>query len=526
MAVTRETGVLLVADLTGYTAYLAGSEIEHAPTIAGDLLETVVGRLEPPFRLAKLEGDAAFLFVEDGRADPMLQLDAIEACYLAFRRRLRSIDAATSCDCSACNLAPKLDLKFFAHHGAFVRTRIAGRDEIAGPDVILVHRLLKGTTAAATFPSGFVLVTDAAATALGIDPAGLGMVRSVETVEHLGDVVTWAADLDARWQAETALRRLDPRDEPVLLDVELRVAAAPADAWAALTSPALRAVWEGAIEIDDGGGARRRAGLAWRRRHDTLRDGPPGDDRGSRRLAAVRARRLAGVRCRPRPGRGDRGPRGHRGCRNPRPAPVVGARGGGRRIARRGVHGGEACRAGAPGARAQRSSARRRRLAVRIGQLATRVGVSTDTVRFYERSGWLPRPARRDNDYREYGEADAEHLRLLIDLRRLDVPLDDAARIAAWCHSGHCAETDAALPALIAGRRTAIGERIEGLRALDARLAELERHLGRGRRSLAVVGSSAAGACCDAAGAIADSAERAAGGCACCATDGPGSGTG
>ena len=252
MAVTRETGVLLVADLTGYTAYLAGSEIEHAPTIAGDLLETVVGRLEPPFRLAKLEGDAAFLFVEDGRAEGLLLLDAIEACYLAFRRRLRSIDAATSCDCNACNLAPKLDLKFFAHHGAFVRTRISGRDELAGPDVILVHRLLKGTTAAATFPSGFVLITDAAAVALGVDPVGLGMVRSVETVEHLGDVVTWAADLDARWQAETAMRRLDPAGAPVLLDAELRVAAAPADCWAVLTSPALRAGWEGAIEIADG----------------------------------------------------------------------------------------------------------------------------------------------------------------------------------------------------------------------------------------------------------------------------------
>ena len=144
---------------------------------------------------------------------------------------------------------------------------------------------------------------------------------------------------------------------------------------------------------------------------------------------------------------------------------------------------------------------------MRIGELATRAGVSTDTVRFYERSGWLPRPARRDNDYREYGEADAEHLRLLIDLRRLDVPLEDAARIAAWCHSGHCAETDAALPALIAERRAAIGERIEGLHALDARLADLERHLGRSRRSLTVVGFEAAGACCDAAGAVVDSAE-------------------
>jgi hypothetical protein len=74
MAAIPESGYLLVADLTGYTAYLSGAEIEHAPTIAGDLLETVVGRLDPPFRLAKFEGDAAFLFVEDGRAEPALLL--------------------------------------------------------------------------------------------------------------------------------------------------------------------------------------------------------------------------------------------------------------------------------------------------------------------------------------------------------------------------------------------------------------------------------------------------------------------
>src|ERR1700752_4068347 len=62
MTTSPETGFLVIADLTGYTAYLSDSEIEHAPAIAGDLLETIVGRLEPPFRLAKIEGDAAFLF--------------------------------------------------------------------------------------------------------------------------------------------------------------------------------------------------------------------------------------------------------------------------------------------------------------------------------------------------------------------------------------------------------------------------------------------------------------------------------
>ena len=96
-------GFLVIADLTGYTAYLSRGELEHAPTIAGDLLETIVGRLEPPFRLAKFEGDAAFLFVEDGRADASLLLDAIEASYVAFRRRLRSIEQATTCDCNACS---------------------------------------------------------------------------------------------------------------------------------------------------------------------------------------------------------------------------------------------------------------------------------------------------------------------------------------------------------------------------------------------------------------------------------------
>jgi hypothetical protein len=34
---------------------------------------------------------------------------------------------------------------------------------------------------------------------------------------------------------------------------------------------------------------------------------------------------------------------------------------------------------------------------MRIGELAREVGVSTDTVRFYERAGWLPRASRRDN---------------------------------------------------------------------------------------------------------------------------------
>ncbi|HXG26918.1 MAG TPA: hypothetical protein VNL94_08745 [Candidatus Binatia bacterium] len=108
-----------------------------------------------------------------------------------------------------------------------------------------------------------------------------------------------------------------------------------------------------------------------------------------------------------------------------------------------------------------------------------------------------------------------EHVRLLTDLRRLDVPLEDAARIASWCHSGHCADTSAALPGLIAAKRAEIASRIEGLKALDGRLADLEAHLAtsRPRRELAVLGGEQAGRCCDAAEIIVGAAEVT---CACC----------
>ena len=258
MTVTPEAGFLVIADLTGYTAYLSGSELEHAPAIAGDLLETIVGRLEPPFRLTKFEGDAAFFYVEDGRADASLLLDAIEASYVAFRRRLRSIDQATSCDCNSCQLAPRLDLKLVIHHGSYVRSRIAGRDELAGPAVIIVHRLLKGATAAGARGHGFALFTADAIAALGLDPVALGLISAEESIEHLGRVATFTLDLEARWQAESGRRRLDLIDGEVVLDVAATIRAEPAAVWAHLTSPSLRPLWEGQLVIDESSPGGRR----------------------------------------------------------------------------------------------------------------------------------------------------------------------------------------------------------------------------------------------------------------------------
>jgi len=149
---------------------------------------------------------------------------------------------------------------------------------------------------------------------------------------------------------------------------------------------------------------------------------------------------------------------------------------------------------------------------VRIGALAREIGVSADTIRFYERAGLLPRPSRHENNYREYGPADVDHLRLLIDLRRMDMPLELAAEMATWCHSGHCAETANMLPSAITARRLELADRMQRLRDLDDRLSTLEEHLARTRIELTVL--DAGGPCCSAAATVTD---LAAGSCACCA---------
>src|SRR5262249_2442896 len=86
-----ESACLLIADISGYTGYLAGVELDHAQDILADLIDTIVGALRPPFHLSKLEGDAASVYVTTPEIDGSLLQDTIEATYFTFRRRRRDI---------------------------------------------------------------------------------------------------------------------------------------------------------------------------------------------------------------------------------------------------------------------------------------------------------------------------------------------------------------------------------------------------------------------------------------------------
>ncbi|MFM1991658.1 MAG: hypothetical protein RJA99_4615 [Pseudomonadota bacterium] len=60
-----------------------------------------------------------------------------------------------------------------------------------------------------------------------------------------------------------------------------------------------------------------------------------------------------------------------------------------------------------------------------IGELARRTGIQVETIRYYEREGLLPEPARSDGNYRVYGPTHLEELQFIRHCRSLDMSLDE-----------------------------------------------------------------------------------------------------
>ena len=257
-----ERACLLIADISGYTSYLAGVELDHAQDILADLINTVVTTLRPTFRLAKLEGDAAFMEASEADLDGSLLLDVIERCYFGFRRRRRDVRQATSCECDACMRIPDLNLKFVAHAGLVVRQAMAGLEELIGRDVIVVHRLLKNTVAETTDASAYALLTDACTIAMGLDPAALGMQPHTETYEVVGEIPGWIHDLERRWLEEDARARVRIGPEDAALQADFPTSAPPQLVWEAITTPGGRMGWsQGVTGVTmDSDGGRREVG--------------------------------------------------------------------------------------------------------------------------------------------------------------------------------------------------------------------------------------------------------------------------
>ena len=190
------SGQLLLADISAYTLFLQSVALAHkddafadgavppAYALLSNLLDGIVGRVVPPFTLSDLEGDAVFAYATN--SDPLprgaAMLDCLNECYADFRRRVGTALDIWQCGCNACAQIYVLDLKFILHAGAYVTHEIAGKSKLAGPEVVMAHRLLKNNAATLVGHSAYALITTAAAAQLDISTEDA--VPIAETYEH------------------------------------------------------------------------------------------------------------------------------------------------------------------------------------------------------------------------------------------------------------------------------------------------------------------------------------------------------
>ncbi len=241
---TPDRGCLLFADITGYTAYMAGTELMHAQDVVADLLETIVDAIEPIFTLSKLEGDAAFAYADAQAISPTMVMDTVETAYFAFQKRLRDVTHSTTCECNACVRIPNLDLKFFIHDGEYVVRHIARSEELTGPDVILLHRLSKGTSGDVIGKPAYAVYTASTLESMAMDPTILGFVPNTEHYDDVGDIPVWVQDLETRWTFEQERNRDFITSAQAAFEGVIETSAPPHLVWEHLTNPLLRVLWQ------------------------------------------------------------------------------------------------------------------------------------------------------------------------------------------------------------------------------------------------------------------------------------------
>ena len=228
-------GYLVLADISGYTSFLAKVELEHAHEILTDLLEVIVENFKSLLAISKLEGDAVFAYVDKTKiVRGELLLELIEHTYLSFRQRRDTSNRATTCSCRACQSMPSLELKFFVHCGDYVVQHVAGIKELVGSDVNLVHRLMKNHITEHTGWNAYSMYSKYAMESLGLEIENTH--EQIETYEHLGDIETVTVNLIPRYDARIKERLHYFSDEDADVTVSQKYNVSDVELWQILTS--------------------------------------------------------------------------------------------------------------------------------------------------------------------------------------------------------------------------------------------------------------------------------------------------
>ena len=192
MVGATQHGFLVLADISGFTAFVTATGLEHGPPIIAALLEEVIRRISPPLEIQEIEGDAVFALDRHGSVvPPAALLGVLHEALVGFRSLQRDMQADESCTCNACRSIWRLHLKLIGHYGAFIQQTVGGRAQAAGKEVILAHCLLKNGVER---KADYVLLTRPALRYMDVDPGRAGLSPHVERYEHFGDVECFVGD--------------------------------------------------------------------------------------------------------------------------------------------------------------------------------------------------------------------------------------------------------------------------------------------------------------------------------------------
>jgi hypothetical protein len=266
-------GYFIITDISGYTEYLTGSELDHANEILQSLFDAQLKAVKHPFLISGFRGDAIFLYVpETNFIQPQSFLEALEIFYIVFAETLQQMQYNTTCTCRACKNMSMLDLKMCTHYGEYLVQKLGDREELLGADVIVPHRMLKNHVIEKTNIKSYALFSDVAAQRLNLLEYCEKVVPHSETYEHLGEVPMCVHDLQPVWETYRAKNRrfVDAQEAWVKCEVEVPFPAIVI--WEFLTQPDLEA---GFLQYDYGErtdllGGRVREGAGFHCAHGDL----------------------------------------------------------------------------------------------------------------------------------------------------------------------------------------------------------------------------------------------------------------
>lgn len=240
-------GYFILADITGFTSFVAGSELEHSQLILSQVLNLIVEKFTPQFNLIEIEGDAVFLYApieKFSRGEIILEM--IESTYYQFRDTKASFRRLIVCNCKACEMTSGLDLKFILHSGEYVLNEVAGKAKPLGNSVNIVHRLAKNKVTETTGWKAYVLFTEECLGNLNLKLSGTHSQK--ENYEHIGEVQTYSLSLDALYKTFTETRSEYILKEDADYYVERNYLVSPPVLWEWVNNPMKRSQW---LEVTD-----------------------------------------------------------------------------------------------------------------------------------------------------------------------------------------------------------------------------------------------------------------------------------